>query len=130
MDFNALGLFVDNMEAMVKFYRDIIGLKTDWKKEEPAAEFEAGTCIFVMVGRNDFETIISKSLTYPNGLNGTMVIGLNVKHHKDVDIEYKRLMDLGVESVSPPKTNDWGQRTCYVADPEGNLLEIGSYEAG
>jgi catechol 2,3-dioxygenase-like lactoylglutathione lyase family enzyme len=21
----------------------------------------------------------------------------------------------------------WGQRTCYVADPDGNLIEIGSF---
>jgi len=21
----------------------------------------------------------------------------------------------------------WGQRTCYIADPEGNLIEIGSW---
>ena len=127
MDFNAIGLFANNMEIMVKFYRDIIGLKTNWKNDQLAAEFEAGTCTFIIVGRNDFEKIISKSLSYPNGLNGTMVIGLNVNNHKDVDIEYKRLMDLGVVSVSPPKTNEWGQRTCYVADPEGNLLEIGSF---
>jgi len=128
MDFNAIGLFVNNMEAMVKFYRDIVGLKTEWKNGDLAADFEAGTSSFVMVGRSDFEKIISKSLNYPNGLNGTMVMGFNVKNHNAVDIEYKRLMDLGVESVCPPKTNDWGQRTCYVADPEGNLLEIGSFE--
>ena len=25
-------------------------------------------------------------------------------------------------------TEPWGQRTCYVADPEGNLIEISSFE--
>lgn len=24
-------------------------------------------------------------------------------------------------------TEPWGQRTCYIADPEGNLIEIGSF---
>ena len=24
-------------------------------------------------------------------------------------------------------TEPWGQRTCYIADPEGNLVEIGSF---
>ena len=28
-----------------------------------------------------------------------------------------------------PTTEPWGQRTCYVADPEGNLIEIGSFNA-
>ena len=27
-----------------------------------------------------------------------------------------------------PTTEPWGQRTCYVADPEGNLIEISSFE--
>jgi catechol 2,3-dioxygenase-like lactoylglutathione lyase family enzyme len=29
--------------------------------------------------------------------------------------------------VMPPTTEEWGQRTCYIADPEGNLIEIGSF---
>jgi len=33
----------------------------------------------------------------------------------------------GGESVMPPTTEPWGQRTCYIADPEGNLVEIGSF---
>ncbi|MBA8791908.1 catechol 2,3-dioxygenase-like lactoylglutathione lyase family enzyme [Clostridium saccharobutylicum] len=28
-----------------------------------------------------------------------------------------------------PTTEPWGQRTCYIADPEGNLIEIGSFSA-
>ena len=24
-------------------------------------------------------------------------------------------------------TEPWGQRTCYVADPDGDLIEIGSF---
>ena len=24
-------------------------------------------------------------------------------------------------------TESWGQRTCYVSDPEGNLIEISSF---
>ena len=27
----------------------------------------------------------------------------------------------------PPTTEPWGQRTCNIADPEGNLIEIGSF---
>ena len=26
-----------------------------------------------------------------------------------------------------PELEPWGQRTCYIADPEGNLIEIGSW---
>lgn len=29
--------------------------------------------------------------------------------------------------IMEPATEPWGQRTCYIADPEGNLVEIGSF---
>ena len=29
--------------------------------------------------------------------------------------------------VLEPELESWGQRTCYIADPEGNLIEIGSW---
>ena len=33
----------------------------------------------------------------------------------------------GAEPILEPTTEPWGQRTCYIADPEGNLIEIGSF---
>ena len=33
----------------------------------------------------------------------------------------------GAASVLSPTTEPWGQRTCYVADPDGNLIEIGTF---
>jgi uncharacterized glyoxalase superfamily protein PhnB len=128
MEIDSIGLFVNNMGKMVKFYRDIIGFETDWHGD-PNAEFKAGNCRLIMLGRNDFEIMVSKEFNYPKDLNGTMEIAFNLKKYDEVDREYKHLVDLGVESVFPPTTMPWGQRTCYVADPEGNLLEIGSFGA-
>ena len=126
MEIHSIGFFVNNMETMVKFYRDIIGLKTNWNGEENA-ELEAGKCCLIMYSRNDFEKMVSKTFNYPKGLNGTMEIAFNLDKYEDVDIEYKRLIGLGIESVFSPTTMPWGQRTCYLSDPEGNLLEIGSF---
>ncbi|WP_010253886.1 VOC family protein [Treponema primitia] len=128
MEIDCIGLFVNNMETMVEFYRDVIGLKTNWNGE-PNADFEAGKCRLIMFGRNDFENMVSKQFNYPKGLNGTAEIAFTLKTFDEVDTEYKRLINLGVENVFPPTTMPWGQRTCYVADPEGNLLEIGSFGA-
>jgi len=33
---------------------------------------------------------------------------------------------LGFE-IKEEELETWGQRTCYIADPEGNLIEIGSW---
>jgi catechol 2,3-dioxygenase-like lactoylglutathione lyase family enzyme len=127
MEISAIGLFVTDMKKMVTFYRDIIGLKTNWKGEQNAS-FEGGACRLIMFGRNDFEQMTAHRYSYPQGHNGTVEIAFGFPAYVDVDAEYKRLISLGVESVFPPTTMSWGERTCYVADPEGNLLEI--YSSG
>ena len=47
------------------------------------------------------------------------------------DVVAKAMKDWAVEngatSVLEPELEPWGQRTCYIADPEGNLIEIGSW---
>lgn len=47
-----------------------------------------------------------------------------------VDKVYEEVIAAGAKGVMPPTTESWGQRTCYIADPEGNLVEIGSFEEG
>lgn len=38
------------------------------------------------------------------------------------------LMTFGAKvEVLEPELEPWGQRTCYIADPEGNLIEIGPW---
>ena len=45
----------------------------------------------------------------------------------EVDEEYRKAVAAGAGSVLEPITEPWGQRTCYISDPEGNLIEIGSF---
>ncbi len=54
LTFDAAGLFVTSMEKVVPFYRDVMGMKTDWNGE-PNAELYSGTMRLIMYSRNDFE---------------------------------------------------------------------------
>ena len=69
----------------------------------------------------------SRRYEYLNGLNGHFEIALYVDTLDEVDEEYKKAIQKGATSVLEPETEPWGQRTCYIADPEGNLIEIGSF---
>ena len=40
---------------------------------------------------------------------------------------FEELVNKGARPVLEPTTEPWGQRTCYISDPEGNLIEIGSF---
>ena len=41
---------------------------------------------------------------------------------------YKKAVENGATSVLEPELEPWGQKTCYIADPEGNMIEIGSWD--
>ena len=64
---------------------------------------------------------------YAKGLNGHFELALYVDTFEEVDDTFKRVTEKGASPVLEPTTEPWGQRTCYIADPEGNLIEIGSW---
>ena len=77
--------------------------------------------------RKNFEKMTNRKYEYLKGLNGHFEIALSVDTFEEVDAEYARVVAQGAQPVLEPTTEPWGQRTCYIADPEGNLIEIGSF---
>lgn len=77
--------------------------------------------------RESIEEMTQRKFTYPSGINGTMELSFDVPTFADVDNEYERAIEMGAKPIMKPTTEPWGQRTCYVADPEGNLIEISSF---
>ena len=127
MRLDGFGLFVEDMGKMIRFYRDVLGFEI--KEDENTSNvflIKDGT-LFLLYGRSDFEKMTSRKYEYTKGLNGHSEIALYVDTFEEVDREYERVIGMGAEPVLEPATEPWGQRTCYIADPEGNLIEIGSF---
>jgi len=127
--FDAIGLFVNDLHIMVKFYRDVIGLEIEWDGG-PYAEFKHEGIRFMMYGREDFEKLSGQKFSYPKELNGTFELAIDLPKFDDVDNEFKRLVKMGATPVYYPKNEPWGMRSSYIADPEGNLIEVGSWNKG
>ena len=77
--------------------------------------------------RKNFEKMTSRKYEYLSGLNGHFEIALYVNTFDEVDARFKEIVAKGATPVLQPTTEPLGQRTCYIADPEGNLIEIGSF---
>lgn len=122
-------ILVADMARMVGFYRDTLGFETRWT-EGDFAEFEtaSGELSFFMYSRKAFAEAIKERYVPPEGINQTFEIALWLPRYADVDEEYRRLSaKAGVRfPTGAPVTYPFGIRNFYVADPEGNLLEIGS----
>lgn len=56
-----------------------------------------------------------------------MELAFDLPSYEDVDREYQRVLEAGAEPVLAPVKEPWGQRISYVTDPDGNLIEIGSF---
>lgn len=118
------GLFVENIEKMVAFYRDILGFEAEWDGG-PFARFEVNDGGLFMFSRKQFAIDVKQPYAPPRGFNQTMEIGIGVPTKADVDREYERLTGLGIVSLlGAPVTQPWGQRNFWIADPEGNYIEI------
>lgn len=127
MRLDGFGLLVNDMGKMIRFYRDVLDFEI--KEDESTSNvylIKDGT-LFLLYGRNDFEKMTNRKYEYINNVNGHFEIALYVDTFEEVDIEYRNAVEKGAISILEPTTEPWWQRTCYIADPEGNLIEIGSF---
>ena len=127
MNLDGFGLFVEDMPKMIKFYRDVLGFEI--KESENAVNvylIKDGT-LFMLYERKNFEKMTNRKYEYIKGYNGHFEIALYVDTFEEVDQKYNEVIDKGAKSILEPVTEPWGQRTWYIADPEGNLIEIGSF---
>ena len=127
MKLDGFGLFVDDMGVMVRFYRDVLGFEIREEENTSNVFLEKDGTLFLLYRKSDFEKMTSRSFSYCRGLNGHFEIALSVENYKAVDETFDRVIRAGAKEVMKPTTEPWGQRTCYIADPEGNLVEIGSF---
>ncbi|MBN2547042.1 MAG: VOC family protein [Spirochaetes bacterium] len=124
--FDLVGLFVKDLKKMVDFYKNVIGIDIDWCGNGPYAEFRHEGIRFAMFERQKLPELLGQKPSYPEGLNGTFELAINVGKPENVDIIFKKMVDLGAKPVYEPRNEPWKMRSSMIADPEGNLIEIGS----
>jgi catechol 2,3-dioxygenase-like lactoylglutathione lyase family enzyme len=132
-----VGICVTNIEKIIVFYRDILGLKL-------TADFEmAGKFLDTVQGKSNMNMRIVKFVT-PEGFmfeflqdrghvvapqkeNSLQAAGLRHFAYEvdDVDQMYEKVKVAGYETISTPCTSDdGGMRLFFVYDPELNLVEF------
>ena len=124
MRLDGFGLFVEDMDKMIRFYRDVLGFEIKETEDTSNVYLVKDGTLFLLYGRNDFEKMTNRRYDYIKGLNGHFELALYVDTFDEVDTAFKKAVENGATPVLEP----WGQRTCYIADPEGNLIEIGSWD--
>ena len=127
MKLDGFGLFVRDMDVMIRFYRDVLGFEIRESEDTSNVYLEKDGTLFLLYGRGDFEKMTGRRFAFAQGIQGHTEIALGVENYAAVDQAYADVIAKGAKPVMEPTTEPWGQRTCYIADPEGNLIEIGSF---
>ena len=107
-------LVVEDLDAAVAFWTETMGLSLD-HRSGPYAQFSTGATRFGLFERVAMEETLG-------GLTGERFeVGFKVS---DCDRAYDEIVAGGAEPLVPPTDRAWGQRTAYVRDPDGHLVEL------
>jgi len=106
--FDMIGIFVNDLDQMVSFYRDVLGLEIDWDSKGPYAEFKHDGIRFSMYERAQLPGLLGQPPTYPSGLNGTFELAIDLSTSMDVDREFDRIVKAGARPVYAPRDEAMG----------------------
>ncbi len=116
---SAISLNVDDPSASADFAKRHFGFQEEMAAdgfvslEHPYTDFNL---VFLRVGLPTFK---------PPALAGRRADGLLLVFVvEDVDAEYARLLDGGIELTTPIETEEWGERFFQLTDPNGVVFQL------
>jgi lactoylglutathione lyase len=114
-------IVVDDLDRALDFYVGTLGLPLG-HRSGPYAQLATGRTRIALYLRSAMaETLGVGELGRPAPDAPGFEIGFKVD---DVDAAYAELVDAGAEGVTRPTDRPWGQRTAYLRDPDGHLVEL------
>ncbi len=118
MDLTHACIITERVADLRAFYREIL-------KAEPAdygedyVEFATGRGTLAIFSAEAHARLAPGSAEQAS--NRSVVLEFQTK---DVDLEFERLKEMGVDIVKPLTTQPWGNRSFYFRDPDGNLVNF------
>ena len=112
MIFSGICLLTKDVQRLSDFYQKILQTTSDCD-DEIHQEIHTQGAFLAILKYDD-----------ANGGNPNMNMAFTVD---DVDTEYFRLKELGVEIIDEPTTRPWGAKNMRLCDPDGNYIVFRSF---
>jgi catechol 2,3-dioxygenase-like lactoylglutathione lyase family enzyme len=120
-----LALSVHDLDAMKRFYVDLLGFAIEWEPDADNVYLTSGTDNLALHRSPDMVIPIEDDATTRPPPGGALDhLGLIVRTADDVDRWAAFLESRGVAIVATPRTHRDGARSCYFRDPDGNSVQI------
>jgi catechol 2,3-dioxygenase-like lactoylglutathione lyase family enzyme len=116
----AITLFVEELEATKRFYREVFGLPVAFEGDTSAV-FEFGNTIINLLDATMAPELIESAVVANPETGSRIQLTIQVD---DVDAICAELARRGVELLNGPMDRPWGIRTASFRDPGGHIWEI------
>jgi catechol 2,3-dioxygenase-like lactoylglutathione lyase family enzyme len=123
LELRAVLLFVDDFEAQLAFYRDVVGFEV-MDVESGAGYVRLKDWVMLGTGAGSlFELFDRKTHGSPLSFVGGSGNAVPACEVRDVTAAWKRLTDANVTTLVDPQPRDWGT-FFFFEDPEGNAIQV------
>ena len=109
-------LYVSDLDASIRFYRDVLGVPFKFT-DAGYAEFATAGTRLALYERRRAEWLTGRPVTPGPAAEVAFVV-------EDVDARAAELAARGAEVLSGPTDRPWGHRTVHLADPDGFVVEL------
>lgn len=116
----AITLFVEELDAAKRFYREVFGLPVAFEDDDSAV-FNFGNTIINLLKITAARELIEPAMVAPREAGSRLQLTIEVD---DVDAMCAELARRGVELLNGPMDRPWEIRTASFCDPGGHIWEI------
>jgi catechol 2,3-dioxygenase-like lactoylglutathione lyase family enzyme len=113
-------LIVEELDRTLGFYAGVLGLKLKHRSGD-YAQFDTGATRLAFYTRDAMGKTLGIPLKAPASNAPGFEIGFKIA---DVDAAFSEFVARGALPVVAPTDRAWGQRTAYLRDPDGHLIEL------
>jgi catechol 2,3-dioxygenase-like lactoylglutathione lyase family enzyme len=121
----AITLFVEDLGAAKRFYREVFDLPVAFEDGDSAV-FDFGNTIINLLKRTAARELIEPALVAGRDTGSRFQFTIEVD---DVDATCADLVARGVKLLNGPLDRPWGIRTASFTDPSGHIWEIATRQA-
>ena len=111
-----IALNVKLLEACITFYKDMLGMKIVWQPDNDN--------YYLSFGDDNLALHRAPFDFHPGRDQHLDHLGFFLDSPEEVDRWHDYLAECGIKISAKPKTHRDGSRSCYVLDPDGNLVQL------
>jgi lactoylglutathione lyase len=112
--------FVQSLDDSVRFYEQVLGQRLG-KRTDHWAQFECGSLVLGLYARSTMAENLGVAESELGTPPGALELAFEVD---DCDAAFRAALDAGALAFRPPEDRPWGERTAYILDPDGGLVEF------